>query len=77
MNSKKFVGAENRLHWFEFKDKLLVNTNGIDLYSVTPIQAVYNQAGDELIVATKSDIRVINIFTGKIKKILANVRHPK
>lgn len=63
----KFVGAENRLHWFEFEDPLVVNTNGIDLYSITAVSVEYNQASDELIVATKSDVRIIDIFTGKVK----------
>lgn len=77
VNSRKFVGAENRLHWFEFEDPLTVNTNGIDLHSMTPISLEYNQDKDEILIATKSDVRIIDINSGKIKKILANVKNEK
>lgn len=74
VNSQKFIGADIRLHWFEFEDPLVVNTNGIDIFSTTPVAAQFSEAHDELLVATKSDVRIIDIFTGKIKKILANVK---
>jgi WD40 repeat protein len=75
VSAKKFIGADIRLHWFEFEDDLVVNANGIELYSVTPIAAQFSQASDELLIATRSDVRILDIFTGKVKKILANVRN--
>jgi len=75
VNSHKFIGADIRLHWFEFEDPLTVNMNGIDLFGITPIEVKYSQANDELLIATRSDVRILDIFTGRIKKILANVRN--
>jgi len=75
VNSHKFIGADIRLHWFEFEDPLIVNTNGIDLFGITPIDAKYSQAHDEILIITRSDVRILDIFTGKTKKILANVKN--
>ncbi|CAI2359758.1 unnamed protein product [Moneuplotes crassus] len=74
VNSQKLIGADIRLHWFEFEDPLSVNANGLDLYGITPIDAKYSYANDEILILTRSDVRIIDIFTGKIKKILANVK---
>lgn len=67
VNSKKMIGADIRLHWFEFDDPLTVNTNGIAIEKITPVAAQFSEAHDELLIATKSDIRIIDIFSGKIK----------
>jgi hypothetical protein len=73
VNSKKFVGSEFRLHWFEFEDPIRVNANGIEIGSAVPVAVEYNQIYDEICIATKSDVRIMDIFTGKTKRILANV----
>lgn len=75
VSDKKLIGADIRLHWFEFEDDLVVNSNGIELYSITPIAVQYSEASDELLIATRSDVRILNIFNGQVKKILANVRN--
>jgi WD40 repeat protein len=72
-----FCAAEVRLHWFEFEDELKVNANGIELKNNPPLQVEYNQMHDELVVTTKSDIRLIDMNTGQIKQILANLVNPE
>jgi WD40 repeat protein len=67
VNSKKMVGADIRLHWFEFDDPLTVNANGIEIKNITPVAAQFSEANDELLIATKRDIRIVDIFNGKIK----------
>jgi hypothetical protein len=64
VNEERFIGVEYRLHWFEYEDKVLVNSNGIEIKNMFPINIDYNQENHELCVSTKSDIRVVNIMNG-------------
>eukprot|EP00347_Sterkiella_histriomuscorum_P004350 403360783 len=73
INDQKFIGIEYRLHWFEFEDKAIVNANGIEFLNMSPISIRYNQLFNQLCIATKSDIRVINIRNGQTEKIIANL----
>ncbi|CDW80516.1 rna recognition motif [Stylonychia lemnae] len=77
INSKLFCGAEIRLHWFEFEDEIKVNANGIEIKNNPPLCIKYNQMFEQLVVATKSDVRLIDVHSGKTLSILANVIQPE
>ena len=64
MNDTCFVGAEYRLHWFEFEDKALVNAMGIEMKNVFPINIEYNNEKHELCISTKSDLRIVDARNG-------------
>jgi hypothetical protein len=73
VNESKFIGVEYRLHWFEFEDKALVNANGIEYMNMFPLSIEFNPTCNELVIVTKSDLRLVNIRNGQIIKILANI----
>ncbi|CDW75100.1 rna recognition motif [Stylonychia lemnae] len=73
INDKKFIGIEYRLHWFEFEDKAIVNANGIEFLNMAPISIRYNSLFNQLCIATKSDIRIVNIRNGQTELIIANL----
>ena len=60
MTTRTFVAAEERLHWFQYEDPIVVNANGIELQSLFPVAVEFNQETNEFCVATKSDVRVID-----------------
>lgn len=53
------------MHWFEFEDEIKVNANGIDIKNNPPIAIEYNQTYDEIVITTKSDIRLVDMYSGK------------
>jgi hypothetical protein len=67
------MAMENRLFWFKFEDRLVVNSNGILLDSNYPTSIDYNAELAELYVGTRCDIRCIDLHTGRINRILANI----
>ena len=73
IDDKKFLGIEYRLHWFEFEDKAIVNANGIEFMNMAPVSIRYNSLYNQLCIATKSDIRLVNIRNGQTQKIIANL----
>lgn len=42
-----------------------------------PISVEYNEQSRELFVATKKDVRVLDIFTGQTRRIFGNITHTK
>lgn len=52
------------MHWFEFEDKAIVNANGIEFLNMSPVSIRFNNLTNQLCIATKSDIRVVNIRNG-------------
>lgn len=73
MNELRFIGIEYRLHWFEFEDMPLVNANGIEINNMFPINIELNNSTSELCIATKSDIRIVDIKNGQTNRIMANI----
>ena len=67
------VVTDQWFHWFAFEEKLSVNRNGIQISGIFPIHIEYNSLAEELAVVTQTDIRMIDIHTGKQKRILANI----
>lgn len=65
-----FIASEQRISWFKFESKLLVNANGILIERNYPTSIDYNIFQEEIIISTKSDIRWIDAKTGKSKRIL-------
>jgi len=49
------------------------NSNELDSENFYPIKAEYNKILEQLIVATRKDIRFINIKDGKVQKILTGL----
>jgi len=62
-----------RLHWFEFEDEIKVNANGIEIKNNPPIAIEHNQMHEQLVITTKSDIRLVDISNGKTVQIIANL----
>lgn len=73
MNDLRFIGIEYRLHWFEFEDLPIVNANGIEINNMFPINIELNTLTSELCVATKSDIRIVDMKHGRTNRIMANI----
>ena len=73
IDSQRFVGVEQRLYWFFFEDPKSVNSNGIEIDTTYPVSVRFNEVREELCVCTQTNIRFINMFTGKTKRILANL----
>lgn len=73
LNELRFIGIEYRLHWFEFEDSPLYNANGIEINNMFPINIELNSSTSELCIATKSDVRIIDMRNGQTNKILANI----
>jgi WD40 repeat protein len=66
-----FIGMEKRLIWFSFEESLTVNSHGIKLFQNHPIGMEFNPDLNETYICTRSDIRCLNTFTGKILRIIA------
>jgi hypothetical protein len=50
-----------------------VNQNGIVIDSNYPIEMEFNSMHDELYICTKFDVRCLDIHSGKVKRIIANL----
>jgi hypothetical protein len=50
-----------------------VNQNGIAIDSNYPIRIEFSPMHDELYVCTKYDVRCIDIHSGQVKRIIANL----
>jgi hypothetical protein len=73
VNEKRFLGVEYRIHWFEFEDPQLFNANGIEINNTYPIEIDINTYTNDLCIATKSDVRMINLKNGQTKRIIATM----
>jgi len=65
-----FVASEQRLTWFKFEKKAIVNANGITIDNNFPTDIDYNIEKEEIVISTKFDIRLIDAKTGKTNRIL-------
>lgn len=63
-----FLGSRLNLIGFEKE-----NSNDHDLQNLYPIKCEYNKVKEELIVATRKDVRFINIKDGRLKHIFAGL----
>ena len=50
-----------------------MNANGVEINNMFPINIELNHSASELCVATKSDIRMIDMRNGQTSRILANI----
>ena len=63
-----FLGS--RLNLIEFEK---ANSNDQDMQNIYPIKVEYNRVKEELVVATRKDVRFINIKDGRLKYIFSGL----
>ena len=71
IGNEAFVASEQRLTWFKFKTNPTVNANGILIKGNFPNSIDYDNEKEEIMIATKTDVRFIDAKTGKINRILS------
>lgn len=62
------------MHWFDYESELEVaNPNGVSHTNTSPIQISFNKTENEIIIVTKSDVRILNVKTGQTLRILGDI----
>ncbi|CAG9335338.1 unnamed protein product [Blepharisma stoltei] len=68
-----FCAVGCRVYWFEYESFIQTNANGINNKEIEPTALIYSRQDKELLLSTKSDLRVFDIYTGKQSRIIADV----
>ena len=64
----KICYISSRINFFEFENACQFKQE-ISKKSIYPIYAEYNLLKEEIVIGTTSDLRFIDVHTGKIKKL--------
>ena len=67
------MAVASRIAFFKFEEGIKQNPNGISLSNTYILDLTYCRKDNELIIITKSDIRIYDVENGKCKRMYASV----